>query len=261
MHKEPQLLTEERRNQIISILNTTNNIVVNDLASKFKVSVATIRRDLTALENLGKLKRVYGGAISSNAQTTSYIAFNKRITDYTKEKDDIAKEVLKLLMTGDTILLSIGTTTLQIAKKIKQTEGLTVLSNSLPVINELAGSKVSVFALGGKVRLNEFSIVGNLVQETLSSFHIDKAIIGCGGFSLEDGITEYSYDIAQLSSYFIKHSDTTILVTDSSKFGKNVSVKVENSNKIETIVTDNNITEEWKNKLSEYGYKVIIAQG
>jgi len=108
--------------------------------------------------------------------------------------------------------------------------------------------------------LNEFSIVGNLGIGTLKSFHINKAFIGCGGFSIEHGITQYSYDVAQLSSHFIDHCDKAILVSDSSKFGKNVSVKIENSNHVDTIVTDSNITEDWVKRLKDQGFKVVVAQ-
>ena len=253
------MLTEERRNQMAAILKSSNNIVVNDLAEHFKVSVATIRRDLSVLEEMGVLKRVYGGAVPVEHQPKPYISFMTRISDFTKEKEAIAREAVKLIGPEDTILLDMGTTTLQIAKNLRNMRGLTVLTNSLPIINELIDSQVTVFALGGRVRLNEFSIVGNLGMGTLKSFHINKAIIGCGGFSLEHGITQYSYDVAQLSSQFIEHCDKAILVTDSSKFGKNVSVKIENSSQVDTIVTDSNISEDWVKRLKDKGFNVVVA--
>lgn len=253
------MLTEERRNQMLNMLKGSSNIIVNDLALQFDVSVATIRRDLTALEEMGKLKRVYGGAIPAQAQPKNYISFDTRITDCIKEKEAIAKETAKLVKPKETILLDMGTTTLQVAKYIKAISGLTVLTNSIPIIDELVDSQVSVFALGGRVRLNEFSIVGNLAIETLKAFHVDKAIIGCGGFSMEDGITEYSYDVAQLKSHFINHCDKAILVTDSRKFGKSASVRVEDTFKIDTIVTDSRISSEWLKKLRDRGFNVIAV--
>jgi DeoR/GlpR family transcriptional regulator of sugar metabolism len=245
---------------MLSILGASTNIIVNDLAEHFDVSVATIRRDLTALEEMGKLKRVYGGAVPIEYQPKNYLSFNTRITSCTKEKDAIAKKAAGIIEPDDTILLGMGTTTLELAKNLKTMQNLTVLSNSLPIINELVDSLVTVFALGGRVRLQEFSIIGNLVMETLKSFHIDKAVLGCGGFSIEAGITEYSYDVAQLNSHFIEHCDKAILVTDSRKFGKNVSVKVENSDRIDTIITDSNISEEWVTRLTDKGFNVIVAQ-
>jgi DeoR/GlpR family transcriptional regulator of sugar metabolism len=245
---------------MLTILRASNNVIVNDLAEQFNVSVATIRRDLTVLEEMGLLKRVYGGAVPVEYQPKPYISFTTRISDFTREKEAIGRETAKLVNPEDTILLDIGTTTLQLAKNLRNMQGLTVLSNSLPIINELIDSLVTVFVLGGRARLNEFSIVGNLGIGTLKSFHINKAIIGCGGFSIEHGITQYSYDVAQLSSHFIDNCDKAILVTDSSKFGKNVSVKIENSNQIDTIVTDSNISEEWAKNLTDKGFKLIIAQ-
>jgi len=253
------LLTEERRNQMLNLLKVSNNIIVKDLAEHFEVSVATIRRDLTELEKVGLLKRVYGGAVAAEYQAKPYISFMTRVSEFSKEKEAIGREASKLIKADDTIILDMGTTTLQLAKYLKNLQSLTVLTNSLPIINELIDSRVTVFTLGGRVRLNEYSIVGSLGLETLKSFHINKAIIGCGGFSIEHGITQYSYDVAQLTGHFITHCDKAILVTDSRKFGKNVSVKIENSNRIDTIVTDSNISNEWKRKLLDQGFNVVIA--
>ena len=98
-----------------------------------------------------------------------------------------------------------------------------------------------------------------MVANALQSFHVSKVFLGCGGYSLEYGLTEPIYENALNRSFFIQQSEDAILVTDSSKFGRNSSVIVENSPRVRTIVTDSGLSEEWRTKLRDKGIRVLIA--
>ncbi len=254
------MLTEERRNRIVRLLQEENSVQVEKLAASFDVSLATIRRDLTVLEKAGYLRRVYGGAISLKKPISSTDAFKIRSLECQAEKAAIGRLAASLIQPGDTIVLDVGTTTLEVARAIKHCSNITVLTNSLPILNELVDSSLNVYSLSGRMRKSEFSFVGNLVSNTVQSFHISKVFIGCGGYSLEFGLTEHIYDSAQNRNFFIEQSDEAILVTDSRKFGNNAAVLVENSSMVKTIVTDSHLSEEWRRKISAKGINLLIAE-
>jgi len=254
------MLTEERRNKIRQLLQTERTLQVPELSARFDVSLATIRRDLTALEEGGYLRRVYGGAISLKSPISSSDAFKIRSLECQEEKAAIGRLAASLIKPGDTVLLDVGTTTLEVAKALKHRDGITVLTNSLPILNELVDSSLNVFSLSGRMRKSEFSFVGDLISNTVHSFHISKVFIGCGGYSLEFGLTEHIYDSAQNRNFFIEQSDEAILVADSRKFGINAAVLVENSNMVKTIVTDSHLSEEWRRKIRAKGIRLLIAE-
>lgn len=254
------MLTEERRGLIVRRLQEENTVQVESLAKHFDVSLATVRRDLSALENDGYLRRVYGGAISLKKPIASTDAFKIRSLECQAEKAAIGRLAASLVKPGDTVLLDVGTTTLEVAKALKQRTGFTVLTNSLPILNELVDSSLDVYSLSGKMRKSEFSFVGNLIFNTVHSFHISKVFIGCGGYSLEFGLTEHIYDSAQNRNLFIEQSDEAILVTDSRKFGNNAAVLVENSSMVKTIITDWHLSQEWRRKIRARDINLMIAE-
>ena len=253
------MLTEERRARMIQMLQEENVLQVPELAELFDVSLATIRRDLTTLENDGYLRRVYGGAVSLRKPIASGDAFKIRSLEWQNEKAAIGRLAASLVEPGDTVLLDVGTTTLEVARAMKYRENITVLTNSLPILNELVDSSLNVYSLSGRMRKSEFSFVGNLISNTVHSFHISKVFIGCGGYSLEFGLTEHIYDSAQNRNFFIEQSDEAILVTDSRKFGNNAAVLVENSSMVKTIVTDSHLSEEWRRRIRAKGIRLLIA--
>ena len=254
------MLTEERRTRIIQLLREDGTIQVTDLSARFDVSLATIRRDLTALEQEGYLRRIYGGAVFLKKPITSTDAFRIRSLERQAEKAAIGRLAASLAGPGDTVLLDVGTTTLEVAKALKHRENITVLTNSLPILNELVDSSLNVYSLSGRMRKAECSFVGNLIPGAVHSFHINKVFIGCGGYSLEFGLTEHIYDSAQNRNFFIEQSDEAILVADSRKFGSNAAVLVENSSMVKTIVTDCHLSEEWRRKIRARGIRLLIAE-
>lgn len=253
------MLTEERRKKILFYLKAESSVQVDKLSEDFDVSLATIRRDLAALEREGLLRRVYGGAVSIDKPIASDDAFKARQFKRMEEKVAIGRLAASLVQQGDTVLLDVGTTTLEVARALKNRSDVTVLTNSLSILNELADSSLNVYSLSGRMRKGEYSFEGSLVVNALQSFHVSKVFLGCGGYSMEFGLTEPIYENALNRSFFIQQSEDAILVTDSSKFGKNSSVIVENSSRIKTIVTDNGLNEEWRQRLRDRGICVLIA--
>jgi DeoR/GlpR family transcriptional regulator of sugar metabolism len=165
----------------------------------------------------------------------------------------------KLVKNAETIILDIGTTALEVAKNLETYEDLTILTNSIPILNQLASTNLNVYSLGGKLRGNELALHGSLAYKALNDFCVDKAFIGAGGVTLENGITDHNLDSAELCSAIAKRSRQTILVTDSSKFGKDASVIIGPLKCVEIIITDSGIPAEYAEGIRQAGIELIIV--
>jgi len=150
----------DRQQQILQLLERQQRLSVAGICDTFDISEATARRDLETLANLGKLQRVHGGAIVlTQAPPESPIL--QRQNEQTDEKARIGQTAAALVQPGETVFLGSGTTVLEAARALRVRRGLTVLTNSLPVVNALAGSEeITIICLGGMLRESEFSFIG-----------------------------------------------------------------------------------------------------
>ena len=253
------MLGRERQNLILDMLGANRTVRIPERTERFGVAVATSRRDLDILESNGLIRRIYGGAELAERKGYEQPIFNTRVTRNAQNKALIGSAAARLISEGDTIVLDIGTTTLEVAKNIGDVPHLTVLTNSLPVLNELVSGSANVYALGGRLRSQELSIGGSMAEETLNSFFVDKAFVGAGGITLENGITDFTPDSAQLCSAIMKRANEVILVADSSKFNKNVFAKDAPLSHVDTVVTDSGIPEEYVKAFAKMEIKLIIA--
>jgi len=256
------MLQKERRNQILAMLQKQSVIKIPDLAKAFDVSVITIRRDLDELVQAGLVQKVYGGAIlapKTEAEPEAQRLFHARLAQNHREKRLIGMAAAKLVKDGETIILNIGTTALEVAKHLGTYEDLTVLTNSIPILNQLANTQLNVYSLGGKLRGSQLALHGSLAFKALNDFCVDKAFIGAGGITLKNGITDHNLDSAELCTAIASRSRQTILVADSSKFGKDASVIVGPLTCVNTIVTDSGISPEYADGIRQAGIELIIA--
>jgi len=244
------------------MLKDSNIIRISDIVGKLRVSNETARRDLETLQDQKLLKRVHGGAILMDSISISNISGTVLSLPKTgisfAEKVSIGKKAASLVKNGETILLDIGSTTLQIAKNLKGIHNLTVFTTSLPIINELAGSNVNVVVLGGKLLHDDQLMFSPFTSEVFEKYYVDKSFIGCGGVTKLGGITDYSEDCLN-RKLISAHSDKTVLVADSEKFGHNALVQVCPLSCIDIIVSDSNLNQEFIDDFKEIGITIIIA--
>jgi DeoR/GlpR family transcriptional regulator of sugar metabolism len=252
-------MVHERHERIIKLINTNRMVKVTDLMKEFDVSIETVRRDLEFLEKKGYLKRVYGGAIPNSPKGIEP-AYTSREVSHLTEKTAIAEKVLELVEDRDTIAIDLGTTTLEAAKKLVSKKGLTVLTNSMPIATELiANQSFKVFLLGGQLRNGEFATSGALSVDFLSHFRVDKAIIGPGGVTAKNGITDYHFEEAQVRKKMIDIADTVIAVADYSKIGVSAFTQVCELNEVDVIVTDWNVSQKALQELRTEKTQVIVV--
>lgn len=252
-------MVHERHDKIIKLINTNRMVKVAELMKEFGVSIETVRRDLEFLEEKGYLKRVYGGAIANSPKGIEP-EYSSREVSNLAEKTAIAEKVLELVEDRDTIAIDLGTTTLEVAKKLLSKNGLTILTNSMPIATELiANESFKIFMLGGQLRNREFATSGLLTVEFLSHFRVDKAIIGAGGITLKNGITDYHFEEAYVRKKMIDIAEKVIAVADYSKIGVSAFTKVCELNEVDVIVTDWNVSQKALQELRTEKTQVVVV--
>lgn len=253
------MLAQERRQHIFKDIEASGVASVRDLARRFDVSTITVVRDLQELEQEGLIRRVHGGAISMRG--TSYEPpFSAREAQFSPEKLRIACKAAELVADGDSILLDVGTTVLEVARALKGTRNLTVLVTNLRAALELANqTAIQVIMMGGKLRPSELSLVGHLTEETLRTFQVDKAFIGIGGITLEHGLTEFNFDEAGTKRAMIERARQKIVVADHTKFGKVMLNAVSPLNAVDLIITGNELDESFIRQMEEAGITFLLA--
>lgn len=253
-------LTVERRKGILNILNEKGQVFVHDLSSKFNVSEVTIRNDLELFESKKLLIRSRGGAMKFE----NSVGIDHQLSDKDKihyaEKIKIGKKAATLVKDGETIILDSGTTTMEIVKNLDSENTINVITNAFNIANQLINSEnINIIVPGGTMRKNSHSLVGPLAEKSLRNFYVDKVFLGVDGFDISLGAFTPNIEEASLNQAMIEIAKEVILVTDSSKFNRRSLAFICPVNKINTIVTDENISEEYHKQLKELNIKVIIA--
>ncbi|HEX7542090.1 MAG TPA: DeoR/GlpR family DNA-binding transcription regulator [Anaerolineales bacterium] len=249
----------ERKNQILQLVTHSQRISVTEVCETFEVSEATARRDLETLAVQGKLQRVHGGAIAlTEAPPESPIL--QREGEQADEKTRIGLAAALLVRDGETVFLGSGTTVLEVARALRMRPGLTVITNSLPVVNVFAGlENIEVICLGGMLRDNELSFIGHITQQALAEVRADKVIIGTRAISLEHGLTHEYLPETMTDRAILKAGQEIIVVADHTKFGRAATVLLAPLESIHTIVTDNGTPQDFIDAVQERGLRVVIA--
>lgn len=240
------MLAIERKNEIMNKLKKEQRVVVSELAQYYGVTEETIRRDLDKLEKEGVATKTYGGAIWGNSTKTdlSYTIRNKTNVEF---KHCIGELVCGLVEDGDHIMLDDSSTSLYIAKHLKEKKKITVITNSLEIIMELADvDGWTIMSTGGRLKPESLALVGSQTQEMIQNYHVDKAIISCKGLDAAFGITDSSEFHSLTKQAMLKAAKQTILALDSSKFDKASFVRIAHLDEIDMVVTERQPNETWQ---------------
>lgn len=249
------MLAIERKNEILSILQKEERVLVSELSRQYQVTEETIRRDLEKLEKEGFVKKTYGGAVL-NKHITTDMPLKIREKTNRKEKQMIARKVSELIEEGECIMLDSSSTSLMIAQELKKMKKLTVITNSVEVLIELSGNEgIKVISTGGVLRDSSLSLVGRATQDVLSRYNVDKAILSCKGVDCNKGVTDSHEMEAEVKTSMRDSAKTTVLAADSSKLGEVYFVKVMEFVPGDILVTDQ-ITRSCKVNLEERGVRV-----
>ncbi|MDE7437677.1 MAG: DeoR/GlpR family DNA-binding transcription regulator [Muribaculaceae bacterium] len=251
---------DERHNLIIQILLRQESASVGELSSQLQVSAVTIRKDLSELEAAKKLYRSHGTAILIDP----YIN-NRSISEKAKlashEKSVIGYYAAQLINRDDSIIIASGTTMLSFAHSIEPNHHLTVVSASLKVSEALGPNEaIDVIQLGGTLRRSSLSVVGRHAEEFLEDMACSKLFMGVDGFDPNFGITTTDIREADLNKAMMRAARKTIVLADSSKFGRSGFVKIADFDEIDMIITDSNLPDKAAQVLESMGVDLRIAE-
>lgn len=247
--------TNERRKEIISMLEKDGFVKSTNLIKHFSVSGETIRRDLEYLQSKNALQRIFGGAVS-NTQYESYADSSN--DEHIQKTDSIAQAAAGLIKPGDTVFLDAGNTMHTVAKHLKNRSNITVITSSLAVLNELVDSDITLIALGGIVTPAEGDIYGDLAIECSQKFYCDKVFFSCSGITADLGVMDYCAGNMTIHRHFYNRTDQYILVADSSKFGKKSTMTLCSVTDLDLIITNDDISAEDKDALNTLGVKLLL---
>lgn len=230
--------TDERRDQILAYLSKHDRGYVADLSHLLNVSEVTVRKDLDYLEGQGLLTRIHGGALASGRGRLE-LFFGAREQQMLDEKRRIAQAAATLIQSGQRIFLDASTTALQVARLIKDRQDLIVVTNGLYTALELVFCEgITTIVLGGTVRQQSSSLVGNLNADLLRRLRVDIGFFGAYSVTAQDGLMETDLDEAILKQSVVKVSSTVVGIADSSKFGITSFNAFALPEEIDKIITD-----------------------
>ncbi|WP_018628402.1 DeoR/GlpR family DNA-binding transcription regulator [Niabella aurantiaca] len=248
----------ERHQHIMDSLKKKGMVQVLDLCQELDVSSVTIRKDLQFLEDKNQLFRTHGGATLSNPYIGDRPVIEK-VRIQSTEKEKIGQYAASLIEPNDCILIASGTTVFYFAKNIQPKGNVTVITAALNVAMEIAHHPgIEVIQLGGIMRKTSSSVTGIYAEKILEDFSCSKLFLGVDGIDLEFGLTTTNMMEAQLNRKMIAASRKTIVLADSSKFGKRGFGKICGLDDIEQIITDSNISPHTVDELRAGGIEVTV---
>ncbi len=232
-----------RHDRILRYISRTpqGEASVEELAGEFNVSIMTMRRDLGKLAALGRLTRTHGGAILEQPAVIEFAIQGKQ-NRMLEQKRRIAARAADLITEGMAVSLDTGTTTLEVARNIRVSGDLTVLTSSLAIASALyARDNISLVLLGGTVRKHNPDLSGPLTEENLKRFRVHLAILGTDAIT-PDGCFTTDEGVSRISRAMLHNADRVVVVADSTKFMQTAFVRFAELGEIDRIITDRDCT-------------------
>lgn len=244
--------------EIMDIARAEGRVVVEDLATRFGVTVQTIRRDLADLDEAGHLERVHGGAILRT--TTRNIGYADRRSLNAPAKRAIARACAAAIPEGACIFLNIGTGTEAVARELLTHRALMVVTNNLNIANILAeNAECQVIVTGGNLRRSDGGLVGNLTEQTIRQFKFDLAIIGCSALDAEGDLLDFDIQEVGVSQTILAQARSGWLVADASKFQRKAPARIASLSQIARFYTDAPLPPALQTRCATWGTEVIVS--
>lgn len=248
--------SEDRQSEILLFIKEKGTASIAETAVRFGVSEMTVRRVLYKLADSGLVIRTPGGAMVAPSGSMEK-SFLERSAKMASAKDAIGREAARLVLDGETIVLDSGTTTRYIARYLASKRDLVVVTTSLAVLEELAGSAgIQVRLTGGVYRRSSHDLAGNAVSEVLSGIQADKTFFGAAALSFHKGVMNYD---AEMPKVFLRAGRERILVLDSSKIGTQAVYRLTAVEKCDLVITDKGIKLSDLTRLQKLT-RVLVAQ-
>jgi DeoR/GlpR family transcriptional regulator of sugar metabolism len=253
------MLPNQRRDKILELLIEDGSAKVIDLAKIFKVTEVTVRQDLEKLEKDGLVVREHGGAYIKDIQD-QVRTFSLSHQDNMDKKELIASKCMEYIESGDSIILDSGSTTTEIAKKLKGFKNLTVITNALNIAMMLGTEPgIDLIVTGGEFKPPTLSLTGQKAADFFKGINVQKLFLATSGISLKAGLTYPSISDIVVKKAMIDAAETTYLCADSTKIGKSSFASLGALSLINYIITDAGIEAKHRELLVDNDVELIIA--
>src|SRR5258705_3244777 len=253
------MLNEERRRAILESVNREGRVLVGELAHQFDTSEVTIRKDLEILHAHGLVHRTHGGALPSRETALADPTLREKERLHRKEKHRIAQAAAAMANEGQVVVLDSGSTTTAIARALRTFHNLTVVTNSVNIAAELAGTDLEVILTGGTLRKNSFSLVGPIAEDMLRRLTADILFLGVDGFDVQYGLSTPNILEAKVNRVMVDVSKTVVAGCCASKFGRRSLSLILPPSALHRVITDRAAPKSDMKKLQKAGIEVTLV--
>lgn len=255
------MFANERQNKIEAFLQQQGAVTTAKLVEIFNVSVETVRRDLLALEQGGKLTRVHGGAVAK-AEMQPFLKLPERNQQFSAQKHALSLKAAEFIQNGDVIAVDSGSTAISFAQVLKERfSNLTVVTHSMDVFEILRNRPgFTLILCGGHYLAEENAFYGPLVLKTVQDLHVCKAFIFTTAISVRYGVFDYRKELYEVQQGLLNSADEVFILADSSKFEKTGLLKVCDNKPEFTYITDGDLKEEYVKIYKENGLNIYLGE-
>ena len=251
-------LAPGRQDHLRDVIRGKGVMRLDEMRRVLRVSPATVRRDLDQLERKGVVRRVHGGAVSVESRLEEPL-FDDKTSIAAREKRRIAEAALEFIEPGDTIYLDGGSTVLELARLLRESTNITVVTNSLRAALELAGAGPRLILIGGELRRLSQTLVGPLTRYVLRELRLDKAFMGTIGLAVCEGLTTTDTNEAFTKELVMSCARQVILLADSGKAGKVSFARAGRLQDVRVLITDKQLDKNLAKELTQAGLKLVRA--
>jgi DeoR/GlpR family transcriptional regulator of sugar metabolism len=253
------MLTLERQNAIMDILNKEKAVSINKLSDQFSISTASIRRDLEKMEHQGLVKRTYGGAMLVEGINVE-IPLVVREIEQKEAKYKIAREAAHFINDQDTIFMDSSTTTKELTNFMDSKNNLTVITNGIQAMIDMAAlENVTVYGISGQMRKRSLSMVGNQAESCVTDYWASKLFFSCTGTWMSHGAMDYSDAEAEVRKKMMAVCQKIILLIDHTKFDRPAFYRICPFSRINVLITDQKLSPQWEILLHQNGVELIYT--
>lgn len=255
------MYAEERQQAMAQLVADRGRLSVTALAETFEVTTETVRRDLSALERMGLVRRVHGGAIPAHTLAAIESGLLERDQANVAQKDRIAQAAVDLLPApGSVVLFDAGTTTARLASLLPRDHQLIVLTHSVPIAARLATvPHIELHLLPGRVRTTTQAAVGADTVAALELVRADVAFVGTNGITVGHGLSTPDHDEAATKRAMVAAARQVVVLADAAKVGQEALVRFASLEDVDLLVTDDAIDPEHAVELKDHDVEVVIA--
>ena len=253
------MLAEERRDALLGLLKRDDIGQLSKLADSLGVSTSTVRRDLDKLEQQGNVRRIRGGAVYLDPRDAD-LPWDWRWQEHATEKRIIGSAAARLIHEGEMVFLDAGSSCVYLAEQLHGAKGITVVTNSLPVMWELRDdSGVNLVAIGGEFNFEEKYFYGPRFEQELAQMHLDRFFMGILSIDAEHGLSESHLAEISVKRALMQASRQRIVLADGTKVGRASNFRLCHISNIDVLVTDSGADAGKLEQLERAGVQVVVA--